>query len=201
MNHMVPVVSMPSLAFTPDMATGIRAIDNDHRMLIDIANALTEEVAAGNSKEKLGAALDALIRYVEEHFRREEKMLTDCAYPQLAAHMREHQNLSRSVYEIHHLFRTHPEQVPWGQVTAFLANWLKSHILQTDMAYVECVRNFDGTKNGNSPLPIQPLTLHVTPNRADLLFRCSNLLLEDGEMARLLEEAVTQIEERQSTIG
>ncbi|TAN44177.1 MAG: bacteriohemerythrin [Rhodospirillales bacterium] len=201
MNHMAPVTTMPRLTFTPDMATGIRAIDNDHRMLVDIANSLSEEVLAGSKKEKLGAALEALINYAEVHFSREEKMISDCAYAETASHMREHQNFSRLVYESHRLFRTDPEKVSWEKLTAFLMDWLKNHILKTDKAYVDCVRNFDGTKKSAGAPLIQPVTLHVTPSRADLLFRCSNLLLEDGEMARLLEEAVSAIETQQSTIG
>ena len=198
MNHMAQVTVMSRLVFTPEMATGIRAIDNDHRMLFDIANALADDVAAGHGPDKLGSALEALTRYVEEHFRREEKMMTDCAYENLTAHMREHQNLSRSVYEINQLFRTHPDQVPWDQVGAFVTSWLKDHILKTDMAYVPCIRNFDGTKKCGGQAPIQPITMHVAPSRADLLFRCSNLLMEDGEAAKRLEEAVAAIEAAQS---
>jgi hemerythrin-like metal-binding protein len=182
------------LAFTPDMATGIRVIDNDHQMLIDIANSLSDEVAKNAPIEKRGSALDALVRYVEEHFRREEKMMTDCAYADLSKHMLEHQNLSRSVYEIHHLYRTHPDQVPWEKVVSFVMEWLKSHILKSDMSYVPCIRSFDGTKKCSGIVPIQPITLHALPNKIDLLFRCSNLLLEEGEAARMLEEAVAAIE-------
>lgn len=194
MNFMASVKLSSRLVFTPDMATGIRVIDNDHRMLIDIANSLADEVASGATIEKKGAALEALVRYVEEHFRREEKMMTDCAYADLTAHMREHQNLSRSVYDIHLLYRQHPDQVPWDQVTSFVGNWLVNHILKTDMAYVPCIRNFDGTKKCSGIAPIQPVTVHVAPGQIDLLFRCSNLLMEEGEAARRLAEAVAAIE-------
>lgn len=198
MNHMTQVRTVTHITFTPDMATGIRAIDNDHRMLIDIANSLADDVARGRGVEQLGAALEALIRYVEEHFAREERMMTDCAYPDLAKHMREHQNLARSVYEIHRLYRSDPEQVPWDQVVDFVANWLKHHILQSDKAYVPCIRNFDGTKKCGQQAPIQAVTLHVAQSRLDLLFRCSNLLLEDGKAADLLERAVSAIEDTHS---
>lgn len=197
-NHMTQITPVQHLTFTPEMATGIRAIDNDHRMLIDIANSLADDVAKGGASERLGAALEALIRYVEEHFAREEKMMTACAYEDLANHIREHQNLARSVYDIHRLYRAEPDQVPWGQVVEFVANWLKFHILQSDKAYVPCVRNFDGTKKCSNQPPIQSVTLHVAPSRIDLLFRCSNLLLEDGKAADLLERAVAGIEDAQS---
>lgn len=198
MNHMTQVKPVTHLTFTPDMATGIRAIDNDHRMLIDIANSLADDVAKGGGVEHLGASLEALIRYVEEHFAREEKIITDCAYENLAQHMREHQNLARSVYEIHRLFRTDPDQVPWDQVVEFVSSWLKNHILQSDKAYVPCVRNFDGTKKCGPQPAIQAVTLHVAQSRLDLLFRCSNLLLEDGKAADLLERAVSAIEDTQA---
>jgi hemerythrin-like metal-binding protein len=195
MNLMAQITVSQRMNFTPDMATGIRVIDNDHRMLIDIANSLADEVAGDASIEKRGAALEALVRYVEEHFRREEKMMTDCAYAELANHMREHQKLSRSVYDLCALYRTHPDQVPWPQVVVFVMDWLKTHILKTDMAYVPCVRNFDGTKKCAGAASIQPVTVHVVPRQIDLLFRCSNLLMEDGDAARMLEEAVAKIEQ------
>lgn len=198
MNHMAQVTAMPRLVFTPDMATGIRAIDNDHRLLIDIANSLADDVDRNKGQEELGATLEALIRYVDEHFRREEKIMTDCAYENLGQHMREHQNLARSAYDIHLLYRTHPEQVPWADVVSFMNNWLRHHILETDMAYVPCVRNFDGTKKCGGGPPVQPVTVHVAPSRVDLLFRCSNLLMEDGELAQRLDEAVAAIEERKA---
>jgi hemerythrin len=175
------------------MATGIRAIDNDHRMLFDIVNALHDEIDNQAHAEKIDSALVALIRYVEEHFAREEKIMEACRYADLGQHMRLHQSLSQTVYSLLHLFRTEPEKIVWSEVQAFLNQWLKNHIMKCDSAYVPAVRNFTAGPGHEAPPSLQAVTVRVPPDQIDLIFRCASALADGGDPARLLADAMNRL--------
>ena len=57
--------------WSQDYAVGIRLIDNDHRGLFETINALHEAVQQESGEAEIGNTLNALIRYVQEHFTRE----------------------------------------------------------------------------------------------------------------------------------
>jgi hemerythrin len=184
---------MPRISFTAQLATGIKAIDNDHRMLIDIVNALHDEIDSQAHASQVDSALAALIRYVEEHFAREEKIMEACRYTDLASHMKLHQNLAQTVYSLLRLFRTEPEKIVWAEVQAFLNQWLINHISKCDMAYVPAVRNFTANQTAEAPPSLQAVTVRVPPDQVDLIFRCASALADGGDPARMLADTVNSL--------
>lgn len=188
---------MARIQYTKALSTGIRVIDNDHRMLIDIANALHDAVDRKAADEEVASALDALIRYVEEHFEREEKFMASCNYPDIAAHMKQHQGLAQTVYRLQRLNRTEPAKVSWTEVLDFIDTWLTHHIQKVDMAYVPYVRNLVGTKTAptDALAPLQALTVRVPPDSIEALFTIVNILAEGGPEAQKLLDCAKQIKQ------
>lgn len=131
---------MPRIVFTPQMCTGIEAIDADHRRLVAVVNELSDDIEAGSYVGRVGPTLAALIGYAEEHFAREEQLMLRCRYDGLERHMAEHHQFSLRVYELQGQYVLDPKTVELPVVLAFLDGWLSHHILETDMAYVPAVK-------------------------------------------------------------
>ncbi len=122
---------MPLIQWTDALSVGHDAIDRDHQRLADTVNGLHEAMLAGQGLGQVSAALDEIVAHAAEHFRREEKIMAEAAYPALAEHKREHEQL---VEEIAHLRRRFEagESIYSLRVLQFLSDWLIRHINATD---------------------------------------------------------------------
>lgn len=121
--------------------TGIGIIDTQHKALFDAVNRLADSFKAGTSKAQVKDSLDFLVKYTVEHFQTEEKHMRDMDYPKLASHLAEHAQLIVKAKDLQ--ARLADGKPVTMDVTIFLADWLKHHINEVDMGYV----NFTKEKN------------------------------------------------------
>ena len=126
---------MPIAIWSSRFETGIPIIDSQHKALFDAVNKLADSFKTGNSTAQVKASLDFLVKYTLEHFQTEEKHMKDMGYPKLTSHMAEHAQLVSKAQALQDkLADGKPVTV---EVTTFLADWLKHHINEVDMGYVE----------------------------------------------------------------
>lgn len=118
--------------------TGIASIDAQHKTLFDMLNKLADSFRVGTSKEQTRESLDFLLKYIVEHFETEEAFMRDMGYPALTSHMTAHAQLRSKVQNLRDK-QAEGEPVV-VDVTVFLADWLKHHIHEVDMGYVEFVK-------------------------------------------------------------
>ena len=60
------------------LSLGVKAIDNDHKKLLDIINKLTLAINNDESYKYIESVFDDLEKYALEHFTREEQLLRKC---------------------------------------------------------------------------------------------------------------------------
>lgn len=118
--------------------TGIGIIDTQHQSLFEALNQLGEAFKAGTAAAQVKQTLDFLVQYTLEHFQAEEAYMRELGYPGLKSHMALHADLMVQA-------RALQAQLETGQtlslaVAIFLADWLRHHIDQEDMAYVTFVK-------------------------------------------------------------
>ena len=125
---------MPLVIWSDQFATGIESIDRQHQQLFEAVNQLHEAFTHGDPRDQVRKALLFLIQYTVDHFSAEEDHMQRFGYPGFAAHAAEHARLVDQVAALkNRMDAGHPMA---EDVTAFLADWLKLHIHQVDMAYV-----------------------------------------------------------------
>ncbi len=118
--------------------TGIPIIDTQHKALFEAVNKLADSFKAGTSAAQVKASMDFLVKYTVEHFQTEEKYMREIDYPKLTSHMAEHAQLVAKAQALQaKLAEGKPVTV---EVTTFLADWLKHHINEVDMGYVEFLK-------------------------------------------------------------
>ncbi|CAG0967292.1 partial Bacteriohemerythrin, partial [Rhodocyclaceae bacterium] len=105
-----------------------------HLRLIEIANAIIDNLNAHISERSLANVIDALVDYTRHHLEAEEHLIALYGYPGAAAHARKHAELMRQVAEFRErvLAGDVPEKAVFRQ---FFENWLIRHIMDEDRQY------------------------------------------------------------------
>lgn len=128
---------MTYVTWTEKLATGVEALDTDHKALFDMVDQFHEAYMGGKGAAALEQMFAALMDYTDYHFRREEGLMEQAGYPGLDAHRRLHQSLKAQVHDLHDRYLRGELQ---GEETdlclemmAFLNNWLHFHIAEEDV--------------------------------------------------------------------
>ena len=125
---------MPIVTWGDEYLLGIQELDNHHMWLIGLLNKSYDAYKSAASAESLANVLKELIDYATYHFEAEEYWMTRHSYPKLAEHKVEHDRFSEKVnfYQKEYLEGKASLSVKLFQ---FLANWLRTHILELDADY------------------------------------------------------------------
>ena len=67
---------------------GVRAMDDQHGILMDTLNELRLAAVRGSGREQVSEVLDRLIEFTRMHFWSEEQLLEQYGFPSLAEHRR-----------------------------------------------------------------------------------------------------------------
>ncbi len=117
-------------------SVGVRKIDEQHKKLFDLINQLGNAMITGKGRDIISKLLKELKDYTVYHFTDEEKLMEDNGYPELLSHKDIHKNFVNKIKD----FEKKNEE---GNLSLsvdlfnFLKDWLKGHILGTDMKYKE----------------------------------------------------------------
>ena len=126
---------MPLMTWTDKLSVGVGVLDEDHKRLVGMVNALYDAMQAGHGKVSLGRILDELVQYTKVHFAREEKLFAQTVYPAAAAHKWEHDALTSQVLDVQQKYATGATAALSIDVLHFLKKWLLNHIQGTDQKY------------------------------------------------------------------
>lgn len=131
---------MPFIEWDARYSVRHPALDHDHQRLVAIINRLHDACETGTQPGIIGETITALRRYVRSHFAREERVMADAGYPDLAAHAQGHRRIEATLADIESLYACSPEALDAERVLDFLKDWLLNHILKADMAYTPYLR-------------------------------------------------------------
>jgi hemerythrin len=128
---------MAKTIWTSNLNTGIEAIDNQHKKIVEYINQLDDARAAGGKKELVAKVIDNLVSYTISHFKYEERMLEQTEYPFLKAHQNVHQLFIKRLGEYQERFKR-GENIS-EELHTMMFNWLFGHIKHDDMDYVSSI--------------------------------------------------------------
>ena len=142
---------MSELIWTPKLSVGHARLDEDHKGLITLINRLAskldgeedhrERVADPAEELEIKSIFNALIRYTEIHFAREERILKALDYPQLKPHLLGHDGFIRDIEAMRGKF-THAHGNARKALVDYLKDWLRFHIQIEDQAYRPLLEEF-----------------------------------------------------------
>jgi hemerythrin len=122
-----------SIKWTPALAVGVSAIDQQHKELFDHVAKLIDAMKNSDAAE-VGRLMDFLGAYVVEHFRMEEGLMQRYAYPDYALHRAAHERFVRDYGELRRKFESKGAMsFVTIQVKTWLVEWLTAHVQGTDL--------------------------------------------------------------------
>ncbi len=125
--------SMSYFNWENKLSVHVKAMDDEHKVLIDKMNALYDAHAAQKNFAQLTPLVNDLVNFAVKHFADEEAYMEKINYPGLATHKIVHKNLLKQVGE--HVDNFKSTQKMSGEFFTFLKVWLSSHIMGIDMKY------------------------------------------------------------------
>jgi hemerythrin-like metal-binding protein len=112
---------------------GIREIDEQHRLLVEIINRMDSALHTGAPKVVLRGLLDELLQFTEYHFFTEEHLMRRYSFPDEAPHREGHHHLVDALLKLRDDFAVRDRHDTRSTVD-FLAAWLTDHIIYSDKA-------------------------------------------------------------------
>ena len=135
---------MAQFIWTDDLYTGSTLIDGDHRKLVDLVNAFFQSMQSGQGNGHVSKAMNDLIAYTGEHFSREEAEMGRIQYVAALAHKGEHTKLLKQLVGLKEMLDAGGRMnIP--AVADFLSQWLRDHILTTDMKLAATLKQQRGS--------------------------------------------------------
>jgi hemerythrin-like metal-binding protein len=121
-----------------DLATysvGIKEIDRQHGILVELINRLDYGLKHKISRETMEDIVNYLADYTVFHFGYEEKLLAENNWPELAQHKVIHENFVNQVKNFQGQLKSQDVMDVAEHILDFLKDWLLDHILKTDKQY------------------------------------------------------------------
>ncbi|MGF1640972.1 MAG: bacteriohemerythrin [Rhodospirillales bacterium] len=123
---------LPRVTWRDDFATGIAAVDHEHRELIGLLNQVFERLERDDDKEAVAAFLGEVHAGIAAHFALEEQFMQERKYDQYRDHKDDHERL---LDEIREIMDAHDEERYAERKHAFaerLQAWFVEHFKTKD---------------------------------------------------------------------
>ncbi|HTP66936.1 MAG TPA: bacteriohemerythrin [Geobacteraceae bacterium] len=131
-----------SIQWQEELATGIDAIDKQHKGIFARFAAFSEACSDGDAKEEMVNLLLFLEDYTLNHFRDEEKALQEAKYPELSAQQKAHAIFAGNISELRaKVGEQEPNMPEILEMKRLLIRWLIQHIKHEDMAYTDFLKS------------------------------------------------------------
>jgi len=121
------------IEWNEDLTTGNKAIDAQHKELINRFNTILDACNHGKGKDEVKNLLQFLGEYVKSHFAMEEELQQRYDYPEYALHKQEHASFIQDFNRLEHQFEEEGATLLLViRTNKAMINWLVSHINGTD---------------------------------------------------------------------
>lgn len=126
---------MKIIEWEEKFSVGIKEIDEQHKVLVDILDELYLAMLKARGNEVIEATLDKVIRYTKNHFSTEELLFKKYSYPEEKPHKAEHDAMLKKVDAFRRDFKN--GKLIGVDLMHFLKNWFVEHLQTTDYRYVK----------------------------------------------------------------
>lgn len=127
---------MSYFTWSDSLSVNNRNIDDQHKSLIGMLNSLHEAHLARKGRDVQKEIVNSMLAYSKMHFDLEEGYMQQYAYPELRSHESEHVQFTDKATQLKERL-DEAGFVFTIEILEFLKEWLKSHILVSDMKYAE----------------------------------------------------------------
>jgi hemerythrin len=128
------------MLWTPNLAIGVRHIDEQHKTLFEKAEKLFEAGKNNQAKEYIGELLDFLDEYTKQHFVDEENYMLSINYPGYDEQKKAHDNFIEQLTELRNEYKASGGNIlVIINANTMVIDWLTKHISNMDKKIGEFV--------------------------------------------------------------
>ena len=120
----------------PAWSVGNAELDRQHRHIIALVNAVETAASDDGGLDTIDAVLSHLVRFLENHFSSEERLMEAIAYPSLEEHRQQHRACVALLSRL-----TAEREIDIERVIVWLSDWLENHVLGSDQGYAAFLRD------------------------------------------------------------
>ena len=128
-----------------DTSLDINVLDLDDKMknFFEVLNRFFQFESIKRKKEEdYDAILEVfadLAEYINQHFKYEERVLTQYGYPEFKQHQKEHQRFVKRMLGYRRLFSDEPDKA-YNEAVKYAGTWIVNHVKEDDSRYAPFVR-------------------------------------------------------------
>jgi hemerythrin len=126
---------MPFIVWNDSMNIGVKQVDDDHKSLVQLINALQDGIENRRSRRSLLSLVDRLMASTEDHFGHEEELFALTGYENAREHMMEHDQMTAWGAAIQEEFRSGLAPAPSPEVMEQLKTWFLGHLFGSDQKF------------------------------------------------------------------
>lgn len=120
------------IVWNDKLVTGIKKIDEQHQILVNLFNEANIKLTTNNSSEFLEQITRDMLSYALYHFETEEDLMQKYDYiKNTDTHIGQHRSFSAKVVKVRNDIKA-GILISREDLLSFLNNWLINHILSTD---------------------------------------------------------------------
>ena len=127
----MPIAKAELLVWTPKVSLHVPDIDQEQRVLVGLANGLHSGMLAGRGVETLETFLPEFTRYATCLCADEEKLMAAIHYPDIWAHVREHQDQLHRIKMMRDSF-DRGETMATIKMMVFISHTTSNHVMVAD---------------------------------------------------------------------
>ena len=125
---------------------GIETIDKQHNSFFTLLNEIISLSENNDNENKVLNLLSELEMHSECHFKTEEALMREANSPNMEEHINQH-NLFQKKTKDFMVVYSYGNKVLINKITAFMKQWLITHIREYDADYAKCVKTYYAQKS------------------------------------------------------
>jgi len=115
-------------------SVGVASIDDQHKILINMINDFYDNLKNRTNNENISILINEMKKYAQVHFDYEESYMLKFNYQDFDLHQKQHHIFASKVKDFEEKFNNGTLILSF-EITSFLKEWLKHHILVEDKKY------------------------------------------------------------------
>jgi|LGOV01.1.fsa_nt_gb hemerythrin len=124
-------------------SVGVEKIDRQHETFFGLINRLEDLTHHDHFRDELPRLLNEIVEYASLHFKTEEAIMNEVGYDGIESHHENHESIKTDIYhECKKVVEKEATAMDIIWLYNYMNNWLKHHILEVDMLYIEAFKAY-----------------------------------------------------------
>ena len=128
------------IAWSDFLSVGVPEMDDEHRQFIARVNELNKAIIESEDKATIERMMDLMLMEAAHHFWHEQELLARWNYPETAAHIAKHAELTAQFERVMKEFAETDISFVWALKGLHVKQLLVEHLLKEDMKYRDFLR-------------------------------------------------------------